>query len=60
MNKLTMHSPSFVEDNIALVVRNWLFGWYIVEFENGGEEYQQDWGINHPKLSDSSKNGAKK
>jgi hypothetical protein len=22
--------------DIALVVRNWLFGWYIVEFENGG------------------------
>ncbi|SMF44201.1 PDDEXK nuclease domain-containing protein [Desulfovibrio gilichinskyi] len=24
--------------DIALVVRNWLFGWYIVEFENGGAE----------------------
>ena len=22
----------------ALVIRNWLFGWYIVEFENGGAE----------------------
>ena len=22
--------------DIALVVRNWLFGWYIVEFEQGG------------------------
>jgi predicted nuclease of restriction endonuclease-like (RecB) superfamily len=22
--------------DIALVIRNWLFGWYIVEFENGG------------------------
>jgi hypothetical protein len=22
----------------ALVVRNWLLGWYIVEFENGGAE----------------------
>ncbi len=24
--------------DIALVVRNWLFGWYIVEFEHGGAE----------------------
>ncbi|MBU2451683.1 MAG: DUF1016 domain-containing protein, partial [Proteobacteria bacterium] len=24
--------------DIALVVRNWLFGWYIVEYENGGLE----------------------
>ncbi|HBM15388.1 MAG TPA: DUF1016 domain-containing protein [Lentisphaeria bacterium] len=24
--------------DIALVVRNWLFGWYIVEFENAGAE----------------------
>jgi len=24
--------------DIALVVRNWLFGWYIVEFENGADE----------------------
>ncbi len=24
--------------DIALVVRNWLFGWYIVEFEDGGAE----------------------
>jgi len=24
--------------DIALVVRNWLFGWYIVEFEGGGAE----------------------
>ena len=22
--------------DIALVVRNWFFGWYIGEFENGG------------------------
>jgi len=22
--------------DIALVIRNWLFGWYIVEFEQGG------------------------
>jgi hypothetical protein len=24
--------------DIALVVRNWLFGWYIVEYENGGAD----------------------
>lgn len=24
--------------DIALVIRNWLFGWYIIEFENGGAE----------------------
>ena len=24
--------------DIALVVRNWLFGWYIVEFEKGGTD----------------------
>jgi len=24
--------------DIALVIRNWLFGWYIVEFENGADE----------------------
>ncbi len=24
--------------DIALVVRNWLFGWYIVEFEQNGED----------------------
>lgn len=24
--------------NLALVVRNWLFGWYIVEFEQNGED----------------------
>lgn len=24
--------------NISLVVRNWLYGWYIVEFENAAAE----------------------
>jgi hypothetical protein len=24
--------------DIVLVVRNWLFGWYIVEFEGGGAD----------------------
>ncbi len=28
----------------ALVVRNWLFGWYIVEFENGGAERAELYG----------------
>lgn len=30
----------------ALVVRNWLFGWHIVEFENGGAERQALYGKN--------------
>ncbi|MCI5149369.1 MAG: DUF1016 family protein [Candidatus Electrothrix sp. MAN1_4] len=30
--------------DIALVVRNWLFGWYIVEFENGGTERAELYG----------------
>lgn len=30
--------------DIALVVRNWLFGWYIVEFENGGAEHAELYG----------------
>jgi len=30
--------------DIALVVRNWLFGWYIVEFENGGAEREELYG----------------
>lgn len=30
--------------DIALVVRNWLFGWYIVEFENGGAERSELYG----------------
>jgi predicted nuclease of restriction endonuclease-like (RecB) superfamily len=28
----------------ALVVRNWLFGWYIVEFEGGGAEREELYG----------------
>ena len=28
----------------SLVVRNWLFGWYIVEFENGGAERSELYG----------------
>lgn len=30
--------------DIALVVRNWLFGWYIVEFENGGAQRAELYG----------------
>jgi predicted nuclease of restriction endonuclease-like (RecB) superfamily len=30
--------------DIALVVRNWLFGWYIVEFENGGAKRAELYG----------------
>jgi predicted nuclease of restriction endonuclease-like (RecB) superfamily len=30
--------------NRALVVRNWLFGWYIVEFEQGGADRQELYG----------------
>ena len=30
--------------DIALVVRNWLFGWYIVEFEKGGPERTEMYG----------------
>jgi len=30
--------------NIALVVRNWLFGWYIVEFEKGGAKRTELYG----------------
>ena len=33
-----MQSQAARSVDIALVVRNWLFGWYIVEFENGGAE----------------------
>lgn len=30
--------------DVALVIRNWLFGWYIVEFENGGAERAELYG----------------
>lgn len=30
--------------DVALVIRNWLFGWYIVEFENGGAERTELYG----------------
>jgi predicted nuclease of restriction endonuclease-like (RecB) superfamily len=31
--------------NISLVIRNWLFGWYIVEFEQGGSD-RAEYGAN--------------
>lgn len=34
----TMQTQAARSVDTALVVRNWLFGWYIVEFENGGAE----------------------
>jgi len=43
--------------DIALVVRNWLFGWYIVEFENGGADRAELYGKNLLKnLSKSLEN----
>ena len=30
--------------NTALVARNWLFGWYIVEFEDGGAAHADLYG----------------
>lgn len=32
--------------DIALVIRNWLFGWYIVEFEEGGADRAELYGKN--------------
>ena len=39
-----MRSQAARSVDIALVVRNWLFGWYIVEFENGGAERAELYG----------------
>jgi len=39
----------------SLVIRNWLFGWYIVEFEQGGAERAEPYGknlINHIGLQE--------
>ena len=32
--------------DISLVIRNWLFGWYIVEFEQGGADRAELYGKN--------------
>lgn len=39
-----MQSQAARSVDIALVVRNWLFGWYIVEFEGGGAERSELYG----------------
>ena len=40
----TMQARAVRSVDIALVVRNWLFGWYIVEFEKGGSERAEMYG----------------
>lgn len=40
----TMQAQAARSVDIALVVRNWLFGWYIVEFEHGGAERAELYG----------------
>ncbi len=42
----TMQMQAARSVDIALVVCNWLFGWYIVEFENGGAERAELYGKN--------------
>lgn len=37
----TMQAQAAGFVDIALVVRNWLFGWYIVEFEQAGADRKQ-------------------
>ena len=42
--------------DIALVIRNWLFGWYIVEFEQGGADRAELYGKNlNNRLSEELK-----
>ena len=40
----TMQTQAARSIDTSLVVRNWLFGWYIVEFENGGAERTELYG----------------
>ncbi len=40
----TMQTQAARAIDTALVVRNWLFGWYIVEYENGGAERAELYG----------------
>lgn len=52
----TMQVQAARSVDIALVVRNWLFGWYIVEFENGGAERAELYGKKlFKRLSDELK-----
>ena len=39
----TRHSAARTIDR-SLVVRNWLFGWYIVEFQGGGAACRELYG----------------
>ncbi|MCK5097824.1 MAG: DUF1016 family protein [Desulfobacteraceae bacterium] len=39
-----LHKQAARSVDIALVIRNWLFGWYIVEYENGGVERSKLYG----------------
>jgi len=36
----------------ALIIRNWLFGWYIVEYEQNGEDRAEYGRLILPKLSE--------
>jgi predicted nuclease of restriction endonuclease-like (RecB) superfamily len=48
----TMQMQAARSVDIALVVRNWLFGWYIVEFEKAGESRKSLYGKTlMPKLA---------
>ena len=42
--QVAMQTQAARSVDTALVVRNWLFGWYIVEFENGGAERAELYG----------------
>ena len=42
--QVTMQTHALRAVNSALVVRNWLFGWYIVEFEHGGADRAEMYG----------------
>lgn len=48
-----MQSHAARSVDVAMVVRNWLFGWYVVEFENGGAERSKLYG---KKLIDNLSN----
>jgi DUF1016 N-terminal domain len=50
--QVAMQSQAARSVDIALVVRNWLFGWYIVEFEKSGVSRKELYGKElMPKLS---------
>ena len=39
-----LHQQAARSVDLALVVRNWLFGWYIMEFESGGADRAEIYG----------------